>query len=204
MATHPEDDHIPSATGSATNRSQKTSTYLLSHGSGRSPEEASVGPKEGARDLARSCLDEPKAPPWEAPTSGDGVERRLRAFLVAIALGVASGPLQARPLQVAGTAGYLSEWELEGAVTERMSLGGSEFFGRVTWKHVGLCSVNGPPTKVGELTFRISGSGGASRINATISFEGARCVYSGEFSGSSTGHMDCSDARGVPLSISIR
>jgi hypothetical protein len=145
-----------------------------------------------------------EAPLAAAPLAGDGVERLLRAFLVVIALGVASGPLQARSLQVAGTAGYLSEWELEGAVTERISAGRSEFFGPVTWKHVGLCSVNGPQKKLGELKFQISGSGALSRINATISLDGDQCTYSGDFSGSSNGHMDCSDAKGVPLSISIR
>jgi hypothetical protein len=135
---------------------------------------------------------------------GEGVEKLLKAFLVVIALGVAGGPSQAGSLQVAGTAGYLSEWELEGAVTERISRGGSEFFGPVIWKHVGLCSVNGPQKKVGELRFQISGSGALSQINAIISFEGAQCTYSGDFSGSSNGYMNCSDAKGVPLSISIK
>jgi hypothetical protein len=31
-----------------------------------------------------------------------------------------------------------------------------------------------------------------------------RCANSGTFSGSSAGHMDCSDAKGVPLAISIK
>jgi len=132
------------------------------------------------------------------------VEKLLKAFLVVIALGMAGRPAESQSLQVAGIAGYLSEWELEGAVTERVSAGGSEFSGPVIWKHVGLCSLNGPQEKYGEIGFQISGSGSLSRINATISLEGARCTYSGALSDSTSGRMDCSDAKGVPLALSFK
>jgi hypothetical protein len=107
--------------------------------------------------------------------------------LVVVALSVASGAVQSRSLRITGTAGYLSEWELSGSVTERIS-GGS--------------SVNGPQEKHGEIRFQMYRSG--SQINATISLDAIQCTYSGDFSGSSSGHMDCSDAHGVPLSISIK
>ncbi|HET7253920.1 MAG TPA: hypothetical protein VFJ46_09155, partial [Xanthobacteraceae bacterium] len=68
---------------------------------------------------------------------------------------------------------------------------------------VGLCSVNGPEEKPGEIRFQILKSSSSSRIQAAISLGGAQCTYNGEFSGSSSGHMDCTDAQGVPLSISI-
>ena len=128
----------------------------------------------------------------------------LKAFPVMIALGMAGGPAQSQSRQVAGTAGYLSEWEIRGAVTERVSAGRSEFFGPVIWKHVGLCSVNGPQEKYGEIKFQISRSGSLSQIDATISLEDARCTYSGNFSDSTSGLMDCSDAKGVPLALSFR
>ena len=121
-----------------------------------------------------------------------------------MALGSAVAPAQSQSLQIAGTAGYLSEWELGGAVTQTVSAGHSEFFGPVTWTHVGLCSVNGPQEKHGEIRFRISKSGALSEINATISLEGARCTYTGQLADGTRGLMDCSDAKGVPLALSFK
>jgi hypothetical protein len=132
------------------------------------------------------------------------VGKLLKSFPVVMALGVAGGPAHSQSLQVTGTAGYLSEWELSGTVTESVSAGHGRFFGPVTWKHVGLCSVNGPQEKYGELRFQISGSGASSEINATLSLEGARCTYVGNLSEGTSGLMDCSDAKGVPLSLSFK
>jgi hypothetical protein len=112
-------------------------------------------------------------------------------------------PAQSRSLHVVGSAGYLSEWELDGTVTEKVSAGGSEFFGPLTWRHVGLCSVNGPLEKFGEITFRLSGIE-SSHIDAVILLDSSQCLYSGDLSDSSTGHMDCSNAKGIPLSISLK
>jgi len=55
------------------------------------------------------------------------VEKALKVFLVLIALGTAGGPAQAQSRQIVGTAGYLSEWELKGAVTEKFRLAGVSF-----------------------------------------------------------------------------
>jgi hypothetical protein len=134
----------------------------------------------------------------------DDMDKLSKAFLAAIALGMVSGLAQSRSLHVTGTAGYLSEWELSGTVTPRTATGSSEFFGPLIWRHVGLCSVSGPQEKPGEIRFRVRRSGPVSLIDATISLDGVQCVYSADFSGSSNGHMDCSDAKGVPLSISIK
>ena len=128
----------------------------------------------------------------------------LKFFAVLIVLGMAFEPAQAQLRQVTGAAGYLSEWELNGALTERMSAGKRAFSGPVTWKHVGFCSANGPQEKPGELSYEIAESGAPSRINATILFEGAQCTFSGNFSDNMTGHMDCPDAKGVPLSLSFK
>lgn len=121
-----------------------------------------------------------------------------------IALAMAIAAARAGSLQVAGTAGYLSEWEFGGTVSQTASAGSNEYSGSMTWTHVGLCSVAGPETKHGEIKIRLSKSGSSSEIDATISFDGAPCVYHGEFSDSSGGHMDCPNAKGVPLSISIK
>src|SRR5713226_3606531 len=183
-----QDNLITSATGSATEHSQ---------------EKPVSGCDSNAAHLGSSKRMEHQSP-REARAIGGGVEKLLKAFLVVIALGMAGRPAESQSLQVAGIAGYLSEWELEGAVTERVSAGGSEFSGPVIWKHVGLCSLNGPQEKYGEISFQISGSGSLSRINATISLEGARCTYSGNFSDGTNGLMDCSDAKGVPLAFSFK
>jgi hypothetical protein len=131
---------------------------------------------------------------------------RLLSSVIALGatLGVAGGPAQSRSLQIVGVARYLSEWELKGEVTEITSARGVEFFGPLVWKHTGLCSINGPQEEPGEISIRTSRRGVVARIDATILFNGARCVYSGQLSGSSTGFMDCPDASGIPFPISIK
>lgn len=114
----------------------------------------------------------------------------------------------AASLRISGVAGYLSEWEFSGQVNEKMtekaSVTAKAFSGPVTWKHVGLCSVNGPQEKPGDIDFQISGSGGSSRIDVTLSLDGAQCKYSGPLSDSLSGHMDCANAGGVPLTLSLK
>jgi hypothetical protein len=128
----------------------------------------------------------------------------LRSLLFVIVLAVAVDSAQAELLRITGTAGYLSEWELNGDVTEKMSGDGKEFSGPLIWKHVGLCSVNGPQEKTGKIHFQIFGSGASSRIDATLWLDGALCKYSGAFSHRATGVMDCARAEGVPLTWSLR
>jgi hypothetical protein len=135
---------------------------------------------------------------------GNLVKKRLNAFAILVAVGMTCGEAQARSLQVIGTAGYLSEWELNGSVTEKGPPGSNEFSGALVWKHVGLCSANGPEEKSGEIKFQIAKSSSSSRIEAAITLNGAQCTYNGEFSSGTSGHMDCTDAKGVPLSISIK
>jgi hypothetical protein len=144
-----------------------------------------------------------RSPPSDAAAVGDHMQRLSKPLLVMIALAMVSEAAHARSLQITGTAGYLSEWELNGAVTEGISSGNSVFSGPLTWKHVGLCSANGPEEKHGEIRFQVDRSGSLSRIDATISLGSIQCTYSGRSDGSG-GHMDCSDAKDVPLSISIR
>lgn len=128
----------------------------------------------------------------------------LLVSVAMITLATATTPADSRSLQVAGTAGYLAEWEFNGTVSATTPASDAEFSGPLTWKHVGVCSVNGPEEKRGEIRFRLSKSGTASRLTASVALDGAQCNYSGDFSGSSSGHMDCSDAKGVPLTISIK
>src|SRR5882757_2292381 len=136
------------------------------------------------------------------------MEHLLKIVPVLIALGIAGGMTgghaQGQSRQVVGTAGYLSEWELKGAVTEKASANRSEVSGPVTWKHIGICSANGPEEKRGELRAQIQKSGAMSRIDATLSLETVQCTYSGSFSDNTSGVMDCSDAKGIPISFSLQ
>jgi hypothetical protein len=125
----------------------------------------------------------------------------LLIMQIMLIIGMASGPSQARSLQIQGTAGYLSEWELSGVVTQTKAGDDTAFSGQLIWKHVGLCSVQGAPEKSGEVRLKISPQG---RIDATLLVDDGRCTYSSKFSRSSSGYLDCAQAKGIPLSLSFQ
>jgi hypothetical protein len=128
----------------------------------------------------------------------------MKAISVLIVMGLVNGPALAQTRQVAGTAGYLSEWELAATVTKNTSAAGGEFSGPIVWKHVGLCSVNGPEEIRGEIKFQIRRSWLSSKFEASLSLDGDECTYSGEFFDGTSGLMDCAKAKGVPLTLSVR
>ena len=122
-----------------------------------------------------------------------------------VVLVLAGGAAQAQSLRVAGTAGYVSEWELSGEATQTVSEATKEYFGPLTIKHVGLCSHDGPQEESGEIKFQISGSGSLSKIQATLLYLGTRCTYAGKLSNSSShGFMQCSDVNGIPLTLTLK
>ena len=128
----------------------------------------------------------------------------MRVFLAIVALCIIGAQAESRFLHVSGKAGYLSEWEFGGDVTESISGEHQELVERLIWKHIGLCSVSGPPEKQGQIRMRLS-PGSRSQLNAIISLDSDRCVYTGDFSGgSSGGYMECSDSKSIPLSISVK
>jgi hypothetical protein len=115
-------------------------------------------------------------------------------------LGVFALPLaRAEPLQIHGTTGYAGEYELSGRVTEQDMNGKKEFSGPLTVKHVGLCTHDGPKETVGEIQFELAKS--SSQATATLDFAGSKCTYTGLFSESYHGFMDCGRAGSVPLRI---
>jgi hypothetical protein len=75
-----------------------------------------------------------------------------RSAVVLLALAVAGTPARSRSLHITGTAGYLSEWEFDGKAAEART--GGELVGPLVWKHIGLCSVNGPEEKPGKIRIR--------------------------------------------------
>jgi hypothetical protein len=137
--------------------------------------------------------------------SADQATIRFGTLLLTMAL-LAGRPVPAaaRTLQVAGTAGYLSEWELSAEVTAAMSGDREQFSGPLSLKHVGLCSANGPEEKLGKIEFYISKSMWSSEIHATLLIGETRCSYSGQLSGGSGGFMECSDGSGIPLMIKVK
>jgi len=106
------------------------------------------------------------------PTCGEV----LRALLLVIVLSIGAGPADARSLKVTGTAGLLSEWEFNGEVTETLAGGIKQFSGPLNWKHVGLCSPNGPEEKSGQIQFQVSESRASSKIDVTLRLEDAAAV----------------------------
>jgi hypothetical protein len=108
-------------------------------------------------------------------------------------------------LLVSGTAGYLSEWELNAEVASSgTSRAGGEFSGAVALKHVGLCSTNGPVTKSGNITVRILKPRSAAEIEVTLLIDGTRCRYQGSQLAYSEGFMDCSDGNAIPVKLKTK
>jgi hypothetical protein len=84
---------------------------------------------------------------------------------------MAGTPARSRSLHIAGTAGYLSEWQFDGEVAETATSG--ELVGPLVWKHIGLCSVNGPQEKPGKIHIRFSGAGSPSMRQFYLTARGA-------------------------------
>jgi len=125
-------------------------------------------------------------------------------------LSAVASPLHAQSLRVTGETGYLSEWAVSGNVTESTSGRVREFSGPLTMKHVGLCSQAGPDEKVAEIKIQIAKSSllpgfhPTVTLRATMTMDGSKCTFSGTFSDSYRGLMDCADAKGVPITLSIK
>jgi len=122
-------------------------------------------------------------------------------ILGAIVLSMAAASAHAQSTRVTGVAGYLSEWAFSGNLSG--SAAADEFSGSVTWKHVGLCTHNGPEEKSGDMTLQISRAGPVPQIHAMLVLDGARCEFSGPLSDKSTGQMNCPEAKSVPATLDI-
>lgn len=126
----------------------------------------------------------------------------MKALFLSVVMGALATSAQAQSLQVIGYSGYLGEWELTAAVTEKVSSQTKEYSGPLTMKHVGLCTQDGPVEKTGEIRFQISAL--SARLNATLSVAGVECTYSGRLSDSYDGTMNCPDREAVPLKLWVK
>ena len=123
-----------------------------------------------------------------------------RTILRLMLLGALATPAGAQSLQVFGYAGVLGEWELTASVTGND--GSKDYSGPLTMTHVGICTVDGPEEKKGEIRFRLSES--SSRIQATLLVDGTECSYSARLSDFFTGTMNCPNRPAVPLKLWVK
>ena len=114
---------------------------------------------------------------------------------------VATRPAEAETLEVLGQAGVLGEWELMANITSTPAGARKQFSGPLVMKHVGICTVDGPEQKTGEIQLQLIGS---SRVKATLVVAGVTCTYAGRKSDSFSGVMRCPDQRDVPLQMWLK
>ena len=116
-------------------------------------------------------------------------------------VGAAMQSAAAGTLEVLGQAGVLGEWELTANLASTDGGARKQFSGPLVMKHVGICSVDGPEIKQGEIKLQLIGS---SRVTATLVVAGVTCTYAGRKSDSFNGVMRCPDQRDVPLQMWLK
>jgi hypothetical protein len=136
--------------------------------------------------------------PWTFPMMPQAVAATILAAFAAIGVAAAAEP---QTLQLGGQSGFLGEWELSATVTERPAVGRKEFSGPLTMKHTGVCAVDGPEEKTGQIKLRMLAS---SRIKATLVFDGRECTYQGALSAAHVGAMQCPGGEGPPISLWLK
>ena len=124
----------------------------------------------------------------------------MRTIFQLAVLGALATPAGAESLEVLGYAGVLGEWELTASVTGNDNT--KAYSGPLTMTHVGICTVDGPEEKKGEIRFRLSES--SSRIQATLLVDGTECSYSARLSNFFAGSMNCPNRPAVPLKLWVK
>ena len=124
----------------------------------------------------------------------------MRTIFQLAVLGALATPAGAESLEVLGYAGVLGEWELTASVTGNDNT--KAYSGPLTMTHVGICTVDGPEEKKGEIRFRLSKS--SSRIQATLLVDGTECSYSARLSDFFAGTMNCPNRPAVPLKLWVK
>ena len=124
----------------------------------------------------------------------------MRTIFQLAVLGVLATPAGAESLEVLGYAGVLGEWELTASVTGNDNT--RAYSGPFTMTHVGICTVDGPEEKKGEIRFRLSEL--SSRIQATLLVDGTECSYSARLSDFFAGTMNCPNRPAVPLKLWVK
>jgi hypothetical protein len=127
----------------------------------------------------------------------------MKTCLALLVLAALPGAAPAAEVAVTGQAGFMGEWELTANARETTIGGRRNFSGPLTLRHVGLCTINGPVEKSGEITFRRTGLVW-SGIEATLSFDGKQCTFAASGTKTYDGVMQCPGTRGIPLSLRLQ
>src|SRR5947209_17351035 len=125
----------------------------------------------------------------------------MRTVMSLVALLGFMPPAHAQSREVTGQTGILGEWELTATVTQWNAGATKEFVGPLSVKHVGICTVDGPEEKKGELRLRMSEM--STRVMGTLLIDGSECTYNVDLTSLDNGIMNCPDRRSVPL-LSIK
>jgi hypothetical protein len=125
---------------------------------------------------------------------------RIAVLLAVWTMALATSSV-AQTRAVTGQSGILGEWELTATVTKQTDGGGHRWSGPLTLKHIGLCSVDGPEEKAGELRLDMSDPPGEA--TATLLIDGTVCTFTGHLRDEYHGVMTCPDRRDEPMMLSI-
>jgi hypothetical protein len=112
----------------------------------------------------------------------------MKTFASAALIAILSAPAQAQSLQLSGKFGFLSEYELSGRLEAQEIDGKPEYLGPLIIKHVGLCTHDGPNELDGQMRLLMTD---ATRVSATLSFDGKHCTFRGRMSESGVGELVC-------------
>jgi hypothetical protein len=123
------------------------------------------------------------------------------AVVMAVWMMTLATPSGAQTRAVNGQFGILGEWELTATVTKQTDGGGRRWNGPLSLKHIGLCSVDGPEEKAGELQLDVSDPPGEA--TATLLIDGTACAFAGRLTDEYHGVMKCPDRRDEPMMLSI-
>ena len=123
----------------------------------------------------------------------------VKAVVHLILLGALATPAFAETREVIGYAGVLGEWELTANVTGDGNT--KVLAGPLTMTHVGICTVEGPEEKKGEISLQVSQP---SHLSATLVLDGVACTYSGQLSDFYSGTMNCPARAPMPLKIWLK
>jgi hypothetical protein len=132
----------------------------------------------------------------QAPSLFGMIDNIMRTFAFALLIAVISGLADAQSLQIMGKFGYLDEYELSAEVAKTFNE--KQFSGRMTIRHVGVCTHNGANQMEGQISLEFSDV--TSRTTAILLFDGQRCTYSGSMSKVNVGELVCPAGK-VPFKI---
>jgi hypothetical protein len=123
----------------------------------------------------------------------------MRALLSAILVCAGAPAALAQSYSASGQVGYLQEWEMKASLAKTVIGKNADFYGPVTLRHVGLCSVNGVEEKSGTMRLTVV----RSRVEGTLAIEGDSCRIVATERQSYSGLMTCRDGQAVPINLSV-